>query len=72
MVDNEIALPICKANSFLDDSKQAEYIIRYLTKIGCKTAIREESYVDRDYLIEYAHILKKLKIKFENLNEYFI
>lgn len=37
----------------LDDSHQAEYLIRYLADLDAKTCVLEDKYVDKDYLVDY-------------------
>lgn len=37
----------------MDDSHQAEYLIRYLADLKAKTCVLEDKYVDKDYLVDY-------------------
>lgn len=42
-----------RLREYLDDSHQAEYLIRYLADLDAKTCVLEDKYVDKDYLIDY-------------------
>jgi hypothetical protein len=42
-----------KKKKYLDDSHQAEYLIRYLAYLNAKTCVLEDKYVDKDYLVDY-------------------
>ena len=42
-----------RLREYLDDSHQAEYLIRYLADLDAKTCVLEDKYVDKDYLVDY-------------------
>jgi len=47
------------ANKYLDNSPQANYIIRYMKEIGAKYILIEEKYVDKDYLIDFSRYFSR-------------
>ncbi|MEA3488528.1 MAG: hypothetical protein U9R10_04670 [Euryarchaeota archaeon] len=41
-----------KLKEYVDDSPQAEYLIRYLGDLKAKICVLEDKYADKDYLVD--------------------
>jgi hypothetical protein len=46
--------PIADMVSVAGDSSQAQYLVKYLQKIGCNTVVQEPDYIDKDYIVDYS------------------
>lgn len=52
-MEERFVLPFEEAQTHMGDSRQSEYIIKYLKTCGAQTIIIETNYLDKDYLDEY-------------------
>lgn len=55
-IEDSIVYPISEAlkEDHLDNSRISEYIVDYLNYFNVKSFIKERSYVDKDYIIDYS------------------
>ncbi len=52
---SQFVYPINRISEFLMDTSQAKYCIEYLCDLKAKTFVREEKYIDKDYLIDFSN-----------------
>jgi len=51
---NSIVIPFdSSVRDYMGNSFVAEYIIKYLERLGARTCVIEKDYIDKDYLIDY-------------------
>ncbi len=59
MVGNIKVVPLANCKKFLGGSPHADYIIRYAKEIGAVTALVEDGYIDKDYLIDFSRFYSR-------------
>ena len=63
----EIVKPFSQIRNELENSRQSNYLCKYLSSLDVITYVIEDDYIDKDYLIDYSKFYAR---SFQNINKF--